>query len=65
MNQPMAAAAWTNGLGSCLMLTHRLGRMRLLMLLVSSLVASATAELTVIQEDGWRQLLKGEWMVEL
>jgi len=38
--------------------------MRLLMLLVSSLVASATAELTVIQEDGWRQLLKGEWMVE-
>merc|ERR1712037_685865 len=38
---------------------HRLGRMRLLMLL-----ASATAELTVIQEDGWRQLLKGEWMVE-
>merc|ERR1712210_353707 len=43
---------------------HRLGRMRLLMLLVSSLVASATAELTVIQEDGWRQLLKGEWMVE-
>merc|ERR1711935_568125 len=43
---------------------HRLGRMRLLILLVSSLVASATAELTVIQEDGWRQLLKGEWMVE-
>merc|ERR1712192_347397 len=54
------------GLGSCLMkLTHRLGRMRLLVvLLLSSLVASATAELTVIQEDGWRQLLKGEWMVE-
>merc|ERR1712037_142997 len=51
-------------MGSCLMGTHRLGRMRLLMLLVSSLVASATAELTVIQEDGWRQLLKGEWMVE-
>jgi len=36
-----------------------------MLLLVSSLlVASATAELTVIQEDGWRQLLKGEWMVE-
>merc|ERR1712083_14903 len=43
---------------------HRLGRMRLLVLLLSSLVASTTAELTVIQEDGWRQLLKGEWMVE-
>merc|ERR1719397_1213406 len=38
--------------------------MRLLVLLLSSLVASTTAELTVIQEDGWRQLLKGEWMVE-
>merc|ERR1719312_572254 len=40
--------------------------MRLLMLLLASslLVASVTAELTVIQEDGWRQLLKGEWMVE-
>merc|ERR1711887_505843 len=43
---------------------HRLGTMRLLVLLLSSLVASATAELTMIQEDGWRQLLKGEWMVE-
>merc|ERR1712222_280615 len=43
---------------------HRLGKMRLLVLFLSSLVASATAELTVIQEDGWRQLLKGEWMVE-
>merc|ERR1712168_130072 len=51
-------------MGSCLMLAHRLVRMRLLVLLASSLVASATAELTVIQEDGWRQLLKGEWMVE-
>ena len=52
-------------LGSCLMLTHWLGRMRLLLLLVSSLVAAGSAELTVIEEDGWRQLLKGEWMVEL
>merc|ERR1712168_1253461 len=51
-------------MGSCLMLAHRLVRMRLLVLLASSLVASATAELTVIQEDGWRQLLKGERMGE-
>ena len=65
LNQPMGAEAWTNGLGSCLMLTHWLGRMRLLLLLVSSLVAAGSAELTVIEEDGWRQLLKGEWMVEL
>ena len=65
LNQPMGAEAWTNGLGSCLMLTHWLGRMRLLLLLASSLVAAGSAELTVIEEDGWRQLLKGEWMVEL
>merc|ERR1712209_219997 len=53
------------GLGSCLMLTHRLWKMRLLVLLVAScLVATTTADLTVIQEDEWRQLLKGEWMVE-
>merc|ERR1712024_209957 len=51
-------------MGSCLMLTHWLGRMRLLLVLVSSLVAAGSAELTVIQEDEWRQLLKGEWMVE-
>merc|ERR1719204_1896250 len=31
---------------------------------VKSAVATATADLTVIQEDEWRQLLKGEWMVE-
>merc|ERR1712141_382648 len=43
---------------------HWLGRMRLLLVLVSSLVAAGSAELTVIEEDGWRQLLKGEWMVE-
>merc|ERR1711872_372266 len=52
-------------MGSCLMLTHRLWKMRLLVLLVAScLVATTTADLTVIQEDEWRQLLKGEWMVE-
>merc|ERR1712142_565993 len=44
---------------------HRLWKMRLLVLLMAScLVATTTADLTVIQEDGWRQLLKGEWMVE-
>merc|ERR1711962_1462218 len=53
------------GLGSCLMLTWGLWKMRLLVLLMSScLVATTTADLTVIQEDEWRQLLKGEWMVE-
>merc|ERR1711910_281531 len=47
------------------MLTHRLWKMRLLVLLMAScLVATTTADLTVIEEDGWRQLLKGEWMVE-
>merc|ERR1711872_1161914 len=52
-------------MGSCLMLTHRLWKMRLLVLLMAScLVATTTADLTVIQEDEWRQLLKGEWMVE-
>jgi len=61
----MGEQAWTNGLGSCLMLTHRLWKMRLLVLLMAScLVATTTADLTVIQEDEWRQLLKGEWMVE-
>merc|ERR1719322_1250673 len=61
----MGEQAWTNELGSCLMLTHRLWKMRLLVLLVAScLVATTTADLTVIQEDEWRQLLKGEWMVE-
>merc|ERR1712203_903549 len=44
---------------------HRLWKMRLLVLLMAScLVATTTADLTVIQEDEWRQLLKGEWMVE-
>merc|ERR1719481_519142 len=61
----MGEQAWTNGLGSCLMLTHRLWKMRMLVLLMAScLVATTTADLTVIQEDEWRQLLKGEWMVE-
>jgi len=65
LNRPMGEQAWTNGLGSCLMLTHRLWKMRLLVLLMAScLVATTTADLTVIQEDEWRQLLKGEWMVE-
>jgi len=40
------------------MLTHWLGRMRLLMLVVSSMVATATAESTVINDDAWRQLQK-------
>merc|ERR1719436_943290 len=36
-----------------------------MLLLVSSLlVATTTADLTVIQEDDWRQLMAGEWMVE-
>merc|ERR1711962_94856 len=44
---------------------HRLWKMRLLVLLMAScLVATTTADLTVIQEDEWRQLMSGEWMVE-